>query len=181
MTKHELLVALTNTWQNFVLGLLLPNLIEEDAWGKFSEGTVTFDGPDGPWLHLGPDWYANMIINKDNRANVIGEFEKALKRATMSEGHELILLYCEETQQFDKYKAVPWFQFARIIRNIVSHKQGGILREWPKDLRRQGITQVSWHNRTIDTSMIGQQINFTHQEALQLLADQTDFAQNGLT
>jgi hypothetical protein len=39
----------------------------------------------------------------------------------MREAHELILLYCEETQQFPIYKAEPWFQFARVLRNVMSH------------------------------------------------------------
>ena len=71
------------------------------------------------------------------------------------ESYELILLYCHETKQFQVYKAEPWFQFARILRNVVSHKEGGTLREWPKDLLANGITAVVWRNRTFDTRMLG--------------------------
>jgi hypothetical protein len=180
MTKNELLAALTNTWQNFAFGLLLPKLVLDDAWHALAGKTITFDGPNGPWFHISPIWYKDVIENPANRQNLIGEFEKSLKRALVSEGHELILSYCEATNQVDLYKAVPWFQFARIMRNVVSHKQGGTLREWPNDLRKKGITQVSWRKRTIDINMIGREIEFTHQEALQLLADQFEFAQNQL-
>ncbi|MHB8089391.1 MAG: hypothetical protein ACYDH2_14205, partial [Anaerolineaceae bacterium] len=127
------------------------------------------------------DWTANVLGNKQNRAIAIGELEKSLKRALVREGHELILLYCEESGQVAKYKMAPWFQFARIIRNIVSHKQGSILREWPKDLIKQGVVTVSWRSRTLSTSMIERVISFTHQEALQLFADQFEFAQNQLS
>ena len=79
------------------------------------------------------------------------------------------------TNQYSVYKAEPWFQFARIIRNVVSHKDGGILRTWPRDLTKTGVTQVSWQNRTLDVSMVGQEIAFTHHEALWLFQDQLEF------
>ena len=180
MTKCELLRALTNTWQSFVVGLLLPNLVTEDIWSQLDEKNITFDGPNGPWLRLPSEWYSEVIKNKENRTNVIGEFEKTLKRAMLREGHELILLYCEQTKQTEIYKAVSWFQFARIIRNIVSHKQNSILQIWPRDLTDKGISQVSWRNRTLNASMVGQEISFTHQEAMQLFADQMTFAQSEL-
>jgi hypothetical protein len=123
---------------------------------------------------------ASMLSPPDKKI-VIEEFENSLKRAALREGHELILLYCEETNQFPLYKSQSWFQFARIIRNIVSHKQAGILREWPRDLLREGITQASWRNRTLDVSIVGTEIDFTIQESLQLLLDQIEFAENTLT
>jgi hypothetical protein len=97
------------------------------------------------------------------------------------ESHELILLYCHETKQFQVYKAEPWFQFARILRNIISHKEGGTLREWPKDLLRKGITSVAWHNRTFDTTMLGTGLTFYPPEGLELLKDQIDFVASKLS
>jgi len=181
MKKEELLSVLTNTWQNFIVGLLLTQFMPEENWISLSKSGIRFEGPNGPWFHAYPNWTFDVLGNRQNRVSAIGELEKSLKRALLREGHELILLYCEETNQVDKYKAEPWFQFARIIRNAVSHKQGGILREWPKDLQKKGISSVSWRNRTLQTSNIGQEIQFTHQEALQLIADQFGFAQNQLS
>lgn len=180
MEKQELLSALTNTWQNFVIGLLLTQFMPEEGWISLSQTGIRFDGPNGPWLHIPRDWSENVIGDPQHRANVINELEKSLKRALISEGHELILLYCEETHQIDKYKAVSWFQFARIMRNVVSHKQGGKLREWPVDLQKNGINSVSWQKRTLKISMLGQEIPFSHEEALQLLGDQFGFAKDQL-
>lgn len=180
MTKTELLAALTNTWENFALGLLFPQLIPEDSWKSLSGKNIKFDGPNGIWFSIGPNWYTEEIENAINRNVHIGEFEKSLKRSLVREGHELILLYCEETGQIDQYKSVPWFQFARIIRNVVSHKQGGKLREWPSDLIKRGITSVSWRNRTLNIDMKGDEISFTHEEALKLFCDQFNFVQNQL-
>lgn len=181
MKKQELLSALTNTWQNFVIGLLLIQFMPEEEWISLSQDGIRFDGPNGPWFYADNIWSANVLGDRQNRTNALRELEKSLKRTLLREGHELILLYCEETGQVEKYKAVPWFQFARIIRNVVSHKQGGTLREWPPDLQKKSIISASWRNRTIDTSMVGLEISFTHQEALQLFTDQFGFAQDQLT
>ena len=181
MKRQELLSALTNTWQNFVIGLLLTQFMPEEKWISLSQGGIRFDGPNGPWFHAPPNWSAGALGDRQNRVKAISELEKSLKRALSREGHELILLYCQETHQVEKYKVVPWFQFARIIRNVVSHKQGGILREWPDDLRKKGITRASWRNRTLEITMVGLEIPFSPQEALQLFADQFDFAQHQLS
>lgn len=180
MKKQELLSALTNTWQNFVIGLILIKFMPEETWISLSQSGIRFDGPTGPWLHLAQNWSADILGDRKNLGNATSELEKTLKRALLREGHELILLYCEETHQVEKYKATPWFQFARIIRNVVSHKQGGILRDWPADLQKRGITSVSWRERILENSMVGREIPFSHQEALQLFADQLGFAQHQL-
>jgi hypothetical protein len=120
------------------------------------------------------------MVHPASKKNVTEEFENCLKRASVREGHEVILLYCEETNQFQLYKSQTWFQFARIIRNVVSHKQAGVLREWPNDLLKKGITQVTWRSRVLDASMVGTDVEFTIQEALQLLNDQIEFVRNTL-
>jgi hypothetical protein len=74
----------------------------------------------------------------------------------------------------------PWFQFARIIRNVVSHKNGGILRAWPPDLSKAGTTSVAWRSRALELSNVGKPVEFTHNEALQLFADQMEFAHSKL-
>jgi hypothetical protein len=99
----------------------------------------------------------------------------------MREAHELILLYCEETNQFATYKAEPWFQFARLMRNTNSHKDGGAIREWPRDLLKNNITSVSWRNKTFDTTMLGQRVVFYPPEGLELMKDQIDFVTLRLT
>lgn len=179
--KRHLLVHLTNVYQTFMIGLLMPHLITDDAWNKYDGQYIELTDPSGDtWLHIHPDWYSQVIQEQKTRENQLGEYEKSLKRTLMREGHELILLYCEETEQFQIYKAAPWFQFARIIRNAVSHKDGGCLRKWPPDLAKKGVNEVSWRERTLDVSMVGKNIKFTPHEALTLFADQMNFVMTQL-
>ncbi len=106
------------------------------------------------------------------------KYENSLLRTLMREAHELILLYCEDTQQVPPlliYKAEPWFQFARVLRNIISHKEGGAFREWPKDLLKNGITSVAWRGKKFDTTMLGHRLVFYPTDGLELIKDQIEF------
>lgn len=181
MTKNELVGALHNVLNNFIFGMASSRLVPQETWQKVSTERATFQGLQGELLQVDLEPLSRNMANPSDRKILVEEFENGLKRAMMREGHELILWYCEDTNQFHLYKSEPWFQFGRIIRNIVSHKQGGILRKWPKDLKDKGITQVSWRNRTLDITMEGKDIDFTHHEALQLFKDQLDFVQSKLT
>jgi hypothetical protein len=108
-------------------------------------------------------------------------YENSLLRALVREAHELILLYCEETQQYAVYKAEPWFQFARILRNVLSHKECGTLREWPNDLVKKGISSVTWRSKTFDTTMLGKPLVFYPTDGLELIKDQIDFVEARLS
>ena len=180
MTQSQLLAALKNVLNNFVFGMVLTRMCPEPSFAGLSGKTATFQGPEGDLVHIKLDAIADNMSRPTDRKLLIEEFENNLKRALVSEGHELILGYCEETNQFAIYKAEPWFQFARIIRNVVSHKDGGALRNWPPELTKAVVTEVSWRRRTLEMRSVGQEIPFTHHEALQLFQDQFDFAQTKL-
>lgn len=153
-------------------------LTPQEAWVAVSNKPAVFGDVE---IHLGP--LAKRVLNPDpkERERFERNYQNSLVRAMVREAHELILQYCEETNQFPVYKAAPWFQFARIMRNIVSHKEGGTLRAWPSDLMKQGITSVTWRTKTLDTSMLGTPISFYPPDALELLKDQIDFVASNLS
>jgi hypothetical protein len=180
MTLAELNASLENVLNNIVFGLLLTRLVPAEAWANVNPPIATFKGSQGDLLRLDVGPMCSRMAVPEYKKTVIEEFENCLKRATVREGHELILLYCEQTNQFQVYKAQPWFQFARIIRNVVSHKDSGILREWPPDLERACISSVSWHHHVLTESMVGSGVAFTLYDALNLLKDQIEFARSKL-
>ncbi len=181
MNKRDLLSKLETVLNNYIFGIAASRLVPDSIWETTRGKTAGFESPSGETLRVDLSALALNMANPDYRKILVEEFENCLKRAIMREGHELILQYCEETDQFDKYKSQSWFQFSRIIRNVVSHKQGGNLRVWPRNLTKNNVTSVSWRNRTLDTSMVGKDIRFTHNEALQLFIDQREFAKNMLS
>ena len=180
LTKEELLNGLNNLLNNFLYGLVCPKLVTPEVWSEASRKAAVFKGREIEiQIQLGP--LSKRILDPRLRVGFTRNYENSLLRALVRESHELILLYCEQTDQFRIYEAEPWFQFARILRNIVSHKEGGILREWPKSLLANGIISVAWRDRTFDTTMVGTALIFYPPEGLELLKDQIDFVASKLS
>jgi hypothetical protein len=176
LTKDELLNGLNNLLNNFLFGFVCPKLTPNEIWKSAASKTAVFASHDGEvQIHLGPLTRRAFDADYNPRDGFKRNYENSLLRALLRESHELILWYCEETNQFPAYKAEPWFQFARILRNVISHKEGGTLREWPKDLTAKGIMSVTWCNRTIDTSMVSHRLVFYPPEGLELVSDQIEF------
>jgi len=177
-----LLNGLNIVLNNFLYGFVCPKLVPPELWKEASRKTATFESREGEvQIQLGPLVRRAFDVDYTAREGFKRNYENGLLRTLIREAHELILLYCEETQQFPIYKAEPWFQFARVLRNVISHKEAGTLREWPKDLLAKGIKSVTWRGRTFDTTMLGQRLVFYPPEGLELLKDQIDFVSSKLS
>ena len=118
MTKDELLNGLNNILNNFVYGFVCPHLVAPEAWQAASTKAVVFRGREAEvQIELGP--ISKRILDSSLRTGFNRNYENSLLRALIRESHELILLYCHETNQSGLYKAEPWFQFVRILRNVI--------------------------------------------------------------
>jgi hypothetical protein len=173
LTKDELLNGLNIVLNNFLYGCLCPNLVPPECWRAASEQRAVFGAVE---IELGP--LVKRARNADYTA-VEGfkrNYENSLLRAMMRDAHELILLYCRETGQDAIYNAQPWFQFVRLLRNVMSHAEGGTLRRWPK-----GLASVRWREKKFDATMVGQRLVFYPPDGLQLLDDQIDFVRDKLS
>jgi hypothetical protein len=179
MRKEELLAGLQNVRNNYLFGMLLTYAVKGSAFeslrGKRVElvdrwGSATFD----------PSAIVTVISDPKQYGVILEEYRKSLRRAAMREGYELLYKYCIHTNQWEKARNNPLIQFARVIRNIVSHQEGGTQREWPNGLRDMGVTTVSWRGTTIAKRMKGQPIEFGQSQAALLLQDQIDFAEKDL-
>jgi hypothetical protein len=175
MTKELLLNGLNNILNNFLFGMVSTRIIPTQSWKEASTSAVLFKGPEDEAIQVALRPLAKRLIDPTLRDGCIRNIETSLIRSLVRESYELIMLHCEETKQFPIFKAESWFQFTRILRNVASHKQGGVLREWPHDLTKQGITSVVWRHRTLDTAMVGTEISFYPYEALRLAKDLGDF------
>jgi hypothetical protein len=182
LTKDELLNGLNVLLNNFLYGFVSPQLVPTEKWREVSSKTAVFARREGEVLvNLGPLTRRALDDDYAVREKFKRNYENSLLRTLLREAHEMILWYCEETMQFPIYKAEPWFQFARVLRNIISHKEGGTIRAWPSDLLTKGITSVTWRDRILDTTMLGHQLVFYPPEALELLNDQIEFVTNKLS
>ena len=119
--KDELLNGLNIVLNNFLYGIVCPKLVPPERWKEASSKTAVFGDVE---IQLGPLVKRAFEADFTAREGFKRNYENSLLRTMMREAHELILLYCEETKQFPVYKAEPWFQFARVLRNVMV-SQGG--------------------------------------------------------
>ena len=175
MTKKELMSQLENAKNNYILGLSAISLfsnekvypILEESHAKFGTYTVEFKQ------------VKNLLMIPADRYIAIKEFLTSQIRALIKESFELIRNYCDETKQDSKFKAEPWYQFARMIRNCLSHNFKFEFRKYEKSL-----LPVSWKSRTIDATMDGKYLElkfFGYVETWELFMEYQDFVANRLS
>jgi hypothetical protein len=183
MTKTEILSALENIKNNFLYGNLATRLIPDSVWEENALQIASFKRSDLSILEVPLENICNILLTKtpQGSALLISEFESGLMRSIMRESHEIVLKYCETTGQFQIYKNQSWFQFFRIMRNTVSHKDGGNLHKWPDDLKKIGITSVQWKARTLDVSMEGMDLEFSIPDALDMWFEIFEFVKQSLS
>lgn len=149
ITKPELISQLENAKNNYILGLAGISLfgspeaylILEKNHAAFGTYTVEF----AQVVHL--------LQNATDREIAIKEFLTSQIRALIKESFELIKDYCDGTGQAALFKAEPWYQFARMIRNCLSHNF-----KFEFNKHDNGLLPVSWRARTITSAMDGQHL-----------------------
>jgi len=175
MIKKELIGQLENAKNNYILGLAAISLfsnervypILEESHCKFGTYTIEFKQ------------VKNLLMKPTDRDIAVKEFLTSQIRALIKESFELIKSYCDETKQDSKFKAEPWYQFARMIRNCLSHN---FKFKFNKDHKR--LLPVSWKARTIDAAMDGKDLElnfFGYVETWELLVEYQDFVANRLS
>ncbi|MGB5100659.1 MAG: hypothetical protein WBN94_08700 [Methanothrix sp.] len=174
MKKKELISQLENAKNNYILGLSAISLfsnekvypILEESHARFGAYTVEFSQ------------VKNLLVKPDDRDIAIKEFLNSQIRALIKESFELIKSYCDETKQDSKFKAEPWYQFARFIRNCLSHNfKFKFNKHDPK------LLPVTWKARTIDAAMDEPDLKlefFGYVETWELFSEFKDFVANRL-
>ncbi len=175
MTKKELISQLENAKNNYIIGLAAISLFSnekvypvlEESYAKFGTYTVEFKQ------------VKNLLIKPADRDIAVKEFLTSQIRALIKESFELIKNYCDETNQDFKFKAEPWYQFARIIRNCLSHNFKFEFKKYNNTL-----LPITWKSRTIDASMDGKHLElkfFGYVETWELFTEYQTFVDNELT
>ena len=100
---------------------------------------------------MGFEQWIDELKEEKSRLKYLIELQKYLARAMMKEPFELIKDYVTQTQQLDRFKNQSWYQFARMIRNNISHSMRFEFRQ--HDLEKLPVT---WNGKTIEASMDGQ-------------------------
>jgi hypothetical protein len=174
ITKKELMSQLENAKNNYILGFAAISLfsneeslpILEKSHAAFGKYTVQFKQ------------VKNLLSNPSDRDITIKEFLTSQIRALIKESFELIKDYCDDTNQSASFKAETWYQFARMIRNCLSHNFRFEFNKYDKTL-----LPISWKDRTIELSMDGQHLKldfFGYVEAWELFSEYQDLVEKRL-
>lgn len=174
MPKSEIEPKLNTAKNNYVLGLAAVSLfatpeaypILEKHSASFGKYSVSFDQ------------VARLLRNSDDRDIAVKEFLKSQIRALIKESFELIKDYCADTGQTGALEAEPWFQFARMIRNCLSHNF-----KFEFNPHDKSLLPVSWGPRTIEIGMDGTHLElkfFGYVETWELFQEYQGFVRERL-
>jgi len=146
MDKKGLISQLENAKNNYILGLAAISLFAENqSHNHLEKSSATFGKYKVPFGKV-----ANLLRSAKDRDIAIKEFIKSQLRTLIKESFELIKNYCKITRQDSKFENESWYQFARIIRNCLSHNFYFEFRNYDKSL-----LPLSWRGLTITLAMDG--------------------------
>ena len=175
MDKKGLLSQLENAKNNYILVLASTRLfsnektypILDESGCKFGTYSINFKQ------------VANMMRSKNDREIACKEFVNMGYRILLKEPFELIKDYCNFTNQIDIFNKQNWYQFARIIRNCLSHNF-----KFKFNDNDKSILPITWKNRTIDVSLDNSHLQLSflggYVGAIELFGEMTSFVRNTL-
>jgi hypothetical protein len=170
LSKDELLSQLTNAKNNYILGMAAISLFSSATTVPVLEQShASFGQYSIPFAQV-----AALLRNPKDKEIAIKEFLKAQIRALTKESFELLKSYAEVTKQEKALQAEPWYQFARMIRNCLSHN----FRFCFKDHDKKKLPQL-WRAKTISVSMDEQPLTlafFGYVETWELFREIEEFA-----
>lgn len=175
MTKEELVNQLVHTKNNYIIGLAALSvfnsgqaipLLERHA-AAFGDYSVTFDQ------------VAELLKKAPEHGIVLNEFNKMLMRTTIIESFEHIKEYCQNTNQYPLLKQQEWYEFARIIRNFLSHNCRFIINKYDRER-----LPIKWGKLEITERVHGKGLeagSFGNIETWELFQQFETFVQNNLS
>lgn len=172
--KEELLNQLEHTKNNFILGLAAYSMFDSGkSWSLLQTQMAAF----GPYT-VSFDQVADLLRKEQDRILALNEFAKMLLRTFIKEAFEHIKDYCEKTDQYPPFKAEDWYEFARLIRNYLSHNCRFEFNKY--DIAR---LPVQWNGKIIVAEMDKQTLDrrfFGYVEAWELYQEFENFVKEKL-
>jgi hypothetical protein len=171
---------------NFSLGLMLVGSLADSKKKELCiKNTVVikqegiFFVPSGKELHIasGESFYHfDTAGNPDlDFKHAILEFSKMLIRNVTLDSFEALYNYCKENGLEAHIHSQPWYRFARLVRNCLTHTQKVHFADY-----QLKWLPVTWQGNTIDRDLEGKELPFTvygYWETCELLSEMQEFAE----
>ena len=140
--------------------------------GEADPNTLTTELPEGT---ISLRQFAQQLdtINDQALVETKRNANRFLTRNLLKEVFRITQSYCQTHDQESAMTAEPWYQFARIIVNLLSHNFRLEFRPYDKSL-----LPVSYRDKTINEAMDGQPLSMQLRVLLSLADDIIDFVRN---
>jgi hypothetical protein len=120
-------------------------------YASFGQAGLSFaNQPDTSALSVSLDQVAHLLANPNNLAESGKQFAIILLRDLVTIGFQLLEERCEAVGEMSHLKGTSFYQFARIIRNCVSHNFRIEYGKFDKSL-----LPLSWRGQTLTLPMDG--------------------------
>lgn len=116
---------------------------------------------------------ARDISDPEKRQTLLRWYLPSLNKLLVVETFKAVSDFCKSNGKSKEMKAEQWFEFARMIRNALSHTFRFEFNKHDKSL-----LPVSWKNRTITLSMDGSSLDlgfFGFPQGIELISDMAEF------
>jgi len=172
LTKQETFEVIAGIRATVVLGFVLReemNLLE--IANKIRGQRFGFER-DGHVAHALDLTVLAELLEAEESAQILRRnFGILLKQALIRHTFELLRTYARGTGQESKFRQWPSYDFARLMRNIVSHGEGAVLECWsPKTL-----THACWRHHVLTPASVGVEVPLEPADFMQLHEDMTNF------
>ena len=162
LEKNKLLSQLENAKNNYILGLAALTLFNtQESYPLFEKASASFGSYSISFRQV-----AELLRKQEDKLIASKEFLNMLLRTLVRESFELIKDYCDASRQASAFTQQPWYQFARMIRECLSHNSKF---EFSDDDKK--LLPVCWRGKTVITSMHGSYLDlsfFGYAEAWEL-------------
>src|SRR5260370_42553009 len=135
MPNQDLLARLETIRGNYTIGLMFCGLLRNPSTREsitanrvfllptrtivfFPGQPIQFQAGD-PYIELKLEGPADL----SGMNHIIDQSSAMLLLNLIQDTFELIRNYCKATNQLNKIKSQPWYHFARLLRNAVTHNQ----------------------------------------------------------
>jgi len=182
MPTDDLVAELEIITNNLVLGCAALAFLDLPSCHDMLDiAQMTFPGYRVPGAQI-----ADALRDERRKTHVLGEFAKMLLRTFVRDAYQVVEEYCRNTNQLVTLSKQPWYQFARLMRNSLSHGSRLDLGDYVKrqQLPIEWVSPISGEEVTVTKEMDGCSLN-TRQLSLtrawELLQQMQQFAQAGLS
>jgi hypothetical protein len=149
--KSILFSTLRSFGTSFLVSLGATHLLcQDDSQPRLDGATLKIEGVKFNLTAL-----SALLKKEQYKRSMIENFVKSCYRACLCESWDAIKKYCESTGQLETLQQQCWYNFARLVRNALSHDFTFVF--FPSDMKKLPVT---WAGRTIVPDMEGSPITF---------------------